>query len=168
MRPTTCANFRGAATFAAHAGFGPVPASGGNTHRHRLARGGNRQLNRALFIIVTVQARWHPEARNYLTRKRAEGKIGAEVRKRSKRHLAAVVYRSRPRRASPDSAQRNQSPLDGSGAPTDRPSIIRLVGVVRANNTGPKVAATSVLSYSGDIAETRLANDAPTELRTRK
>ena len=66
-------HFRSAAAFAAHAGAAPVPASSGNTHRHRLARGGNRQLNRALFTIAMVQARWHPEARTYLASKRSRG-----------------------------------------------------------------------------------------------
>ena len=32
---------------------------------HRLARGGNRQLNRVLFTIARSQARWHPDARAY-------------------------------------------------------------------------------------------------------
>jgi len=45
------------AAFAAHSGTAPIPASSGNTQRHRLARGGNRQLNRALFTIAMVQAR---------------------------------------------------------------------------------------------------------------
>lgn len=87
-------HFRSAAAFAAHAGAAPIPASSGNTTRHRLARGGNRQLNRALFTIAMVQARWHPNARDYLARKRAEGKSAAEARRCLKRHLAAVIYRA--------------------------------------------------------------------------
>lgn len=82
------------AAFAAHAGVAPIPASSGNTQRHRLARGGNRQLNRALFTIAMVQARWHPPAKEYLARKRAEGKTAAEARRCLKRHLANVVYRA--------------------------------------------------------------------------
>jgi transposase len=82
------------AAFAAHSGTAPVPASSGNTQRHRLARGGNRQLNRALFTIALVQARWHPDARAYLARKRAEGKTAAEARRCLKRHLANVVFRA--------------------------------------------------------------------------
>ena len=87
-------HFPSAAAFAAHAGAAPVPASSGNTTRHRLARGGNRQLNRALFTVAMVQARWHPDARAYLARKRAEGKTAAEARRCLKRHLAAVIYRA--------------------------------------------------------------------------
>lgn len=87
-------HYASTAAFAAHAGVAPIPASSGNTHRHRLARGGNRQLNRALFTIAMVQARWHPPAREYLSRKRAEGKTAAEARRCLKRHLANVVYRA--------------------------------------------------------------------------
>src|SRR5204863_2098715 len=86
--------FASAAAFAAHAGVAPVPASSGTTTRHRLNRGGNRQLNRALFTIAMVQARWDPRASEYLERKRAEGKSPAEARRCLKRHLASVVYRA--------------------------------------------------------------------------
>jgi transposase len=87
-------HYASAAAFAAHAGVAPVPASSGNTQRHRLARGGNRQLNRALFTIAMVRARWHPPAREFLAKKRAEGKTAAEARRCLKRHLANVVYRA--------------------------------------------------------------------------
>jgi len=87
-------HFHSAAAFAAHAGVAPVPASSGNTHRHRLARGGNRQLNRALFTIAMVHARWHPEARTYLARKRGEGQDRRRSVPLPQRHLAAVVYRA--------------------------------------------------------------------------
>ena len=86
--------FRSAAAFAAHSGTAPVPASSGRTQRHRLNRGGNRQLNRALYTIAMVQARWDPAARAYLDRKLAEGKTAAEARRCLKRHLANVVYRA--------------------------------------------------------------------------
>jgi transposase len=86
--------FATAASFAAHAGAAPVPASSGITRRHRLNRGGNRQLNRALFTIAMVQARWHPDAVAYLERKRAEGKRPAEARRCLMRHLANVVHRA--------------------------------------------------------------------------
>jgi transposase len=86
--------FRSAAAYAAHTGTAPVPASSGRVHRHRLNRGGNRQLNRALYTIAMVQARWDPSARAYLERKLTEGKSAAEARRCLKRHLANVVYRS--------------------------------------------------------------------------
>jgi transposase len=86
--------FPTAASFASHAGAAPVPASSGITRRYRLNRGGNRQLNRALFTIAMVQARWHPDAVAYLERKRAEGKRPAEARRCLMRHLANVVHRA--------------------------------------------------------------------------
>ena len=86
--------FPSAAAFAAHAGAAPLPASSGTVHRHRLNRGGNRQLNRALFTIAMVQARWDPQGIAYLARKRAEGKRPAEARRCLMRHLASVVYRA--------------------------------------------------------------------------
>jgi transposase len=86
--------YASAAAFAAHAGVAPVPASSGNRCRHRLSLGGNRQLNRALYTIALVQARWDPAARAYLARKRSEGKTGREALRCLKRHLANVVYRA--------------------------------------------------------------------------
>jgi transposase len=82
------------AAFAAHAGVAPIPASSGNTKRHRLNRGGNRQLNRALFTVARTQARWHPPAKAYLARKRAEGKSAAEARRCLMRHLATAVWKA--------------------------------------------------------------------------
>lgn len=49
--------FRSEACFAMHSGVAPIPASSGRTIRHRLARGGNRQLNAALHGIAVTQIR---------------------------------------------------------------------------------------------------------------
>ena len=67
------------AKFARTAGAAPIPASSGNTNRHRLDRGGNRQLNCALHRLAITKARLDPETAAYLARKQAEGK----TRKRS-------------------------------------------------------------------------------------
>jgi hypothetical protein len=56
-------------------------------------RGGNRQLNAALYRIAIVQQRHHPQAKAYLARKIAEGKTARDARRALKRHLANVVYR---------------------------------------------------------------------------
>ena len=66
------------AQLARHAGVAPLEASSGKHRRHRLDRGGNRQLNRALHQIAITQARIHPPARAYLDRKQAEGKPAAK------------------------------------------------------------------------------------------
>ena len=87
---------RSAAAFAALSGTAPIPASSGQTNRHRLNRGGNRQLNRALHIIALSQSRSRSESagRTYLATKRDEGKTWAEAMRCLKRQLAGVVYRA--------------------------------------------------------------------------
>ena len=90
--------------FARLAGVAPIPVSSGRRHRHRLHRGGDRQLNKALHIIAITRARLHPETKEYLRRKQAEGKTTAEALRCLKRHLARRFHRllsqppaSRPR-----------------------------------------------------------------------
>jgi transposase len=85
--------FRSADAFAMLAGVSPIPASSGQTQRMRLNRGGNRQLNRALHTIALAQAWHHEPAREYIARKRAEGKTWREALRALKRHLARVVFK---------------------------------------------------------------------------
>jgi transposase len=80
------------AQLARHAGVAPLQASSGTHQRHRLDRGGNRQLNCALHRIAITQARMHPPARAYLDRKRTEGKSNREAIRCLKRQLARTVY----------------------------------------------------------------------------
>lgn len=84
---------RSKASFASLSGTAPVVASSGQTHRHRLNRRGNRQLNWALHYIALVQARTTPEAKAYLARQREAGKSHKEAMRCLKRHLSNVVYR---------------------------------------------------------------------------
>jgi transposase len=78
--------------FARHAGTAPIPASSGKIQRHRLHRGGDRQLNRALHIIALSRAKTDPETRAYLDRKHAEGKTKLEAIRCLKRHLARRIW----------------------------------------------------------------------------
>jgi transposase len=80
------------AQLARHAGVAPLDASSGKHQRHRLDRGGNRQLNCALHRIAVTQARIHPPARAYLDRKQTEGKSRREALRCLKRQLARTVY----------------------------------------------------------------------------
>jgi transposase len=80
------------AQLARHAGVAPLEASSGKHRRHRLDRGGNRQLNCALHRIAITQARVHPPARAYLERKQSEGKSRREALRCLKRQLARTVY----------------------------------------------------------------------------
>lgn len=85
--------FRSADAFAALAGVAPIPASSGQTQHLRLNRGGNRQLNRALYTIALTQAAHHEPARVYLARKRAEGKTKRDAIRALKRQLVRTVFR---------------------------------------------------------------------------
>jgi transposase len=80
------------AQLARHSGVAPLEASSGRVQRHRLDRGGNRQLNAALYRIAITQARIHPAARAYLERKQADGKSRREAIRCLKRQLARVVF----------------------------------------------------------------------------
>ena len=79
--------------FAVLSGTAPLSASSGQVQRHRLNRGGNRQLNWALHYIALVQCRIMPEAQAYMDRQREAGKSHKEAMRCLKRHLSNVVYR---------------------------------------------------------------------------
>jgi transposase len=80
------------ARFARMNGTAPIPASSGQTSRHRLNKGGNRRLNHALHMMALTQARMDPRARAYVERRRAEGKTQRDAVRALKRHLSDVVY----------------------------------------------------------------------------
>jgi transposase len=78
--------------FASYTGTAPVEASSGDVRRHRLNRGGNRQLNTALHLIAVCQIRDVSPGQAFYQRKLAEAKTPEEARRSLKRHLANVVY----------------------------------------------------------------------------
>jgi transposase len=80
--------FRSDASFARQTGTAPIPCSSGQRDRHRLDRGGDRQLNHALHIIAITRARHDPATKAYLARKEAEGKTKKGALRCLKRHLA--------------------------------------------------------------------------------
>jgi len=84
---------RNEAAFAALAGTSPLQASSGKTIRHRLNRGGDRKLNRALSMATMHRMRFDPETRNYAEKRRAEGRTDREIRRSLKRYLARRIYR---------------------------------------------------------------------------
>jgi transposase len=84
--------FASDAQLARHAGVAPLEASSGKHRRHRLDRGGNRQLNCALHRIAVTQGRVYGPARAYLERKQREGKSRREALRCLKRQLARTVY----------------------------------------------------------------------------
>ena len=84
--------FSSDAKLARAGGIAPIPVSSGNTNRHRLDRGGNRQINTAIHRVAVTRARCHPETRAYIDRKRAEGKTTNEAIRCLKRHLARRIW----------------------------------------------------------------------------
>ena len=85
---------RSEAALAQIAGTCPIPASSGNTVRHRLNRGGDRRLNRALNTIVLTRMRSDPTTRDYVARRTAEGKTTREIRRCLKRYTTRQIYRT--------------------------------------------------------------------------
>jgi transposase len=84
---------RNEAAYANLGGVAPIEASSGKIVRHRLNRGGDRQLNRTLHTIIITRARVDPPTQNYIARRLAEGKSEREARRCLKRYLARRIYR---------------------------------------------------------------------------
>lgn len=85
--------FHSSAAFAMHNGTAPIPVWSGNQQRHRLNRGGNRQLNVALHRIAITQIRLGGEARAYVARRMSLGNSKTEALRTLRRQLSNEVYR---------------------------------------------------------------------------
>lgn len=84
---------RSEAAFARFAGVAPIPASSGNTTRHRLDRGGDRQLNRALWVTAFNRYHHDPNTAAYVQRKLHDGKNPTEIIRTLKRYIARSLFR---------------------------------------------------------------------------
>jgi transposase len=80
------------AKLARAAGLAPIPVSSGRTNRHRLDRGGNRQINTAIHRIALTRARIDPQTIAFIERKTSEGKTKREAIRALKRHLARRIW----------------------------------------------------------------------------
>ncbi|HZS19779.1 MAG TPA: IS110 family transposase [Pseudonocardiaceae bacterium] len=89
---------RNDAAFAKLAGTSPLEASSGQTTRHRLNRGGDRALNKALHTIARTRMRSDPTTKAYVARCRAEGKSKREIRRCLKRYIARQLTGPSPPR----------------------------------------------------------------------
>lgn len=111
--------FRSEACFARHCGTAPIPASSGKTVRHRLHRGGDRQLNRAIHIIALGRMAGDPETRAYIQRRVSEGKTKREALRSLKRHIARqiwhLLYNTEPARPSPIQRPANRVTVSAPG-----------------------------------------------------
>jgi transposase len=81
------------ASFASLCGVAPIEASSGKVVRHRLNRGGNREANRALYMICLARMRRDPRTQDYVARRTQEGKSKREIIRCLKRYVAREVYR---------------------------------------------------------------------------
>jgi transposase len=87
------ARMQSESSFAALGGTSPVECSSGPKRRHRLNRGGDRQLNYALHVIARTRIRCHAETRAYYERLLGRGKSKREAMRCVKRQLARHFYR---------------------------------------------------------------------------
>jgi transposase len=85
--------FRSRAAFAAHTGTAPIPVWSGNLVRHRLNRGGNRQLNAALHRIAITQLRCPGLGQAYVAKRMAAGDTKTEAIRALRRRLSDEVFR---------------------------------------------------------------------------
>ena len=95
----------------------------GDQVRHRLSRAGNRQINRVLHIMATVQLRNPTEGRAYFDRKKASGKTSMEAMRALKRRLSDIVFTTMRRdaaQASPQLQQLTRQPREGWVRPSQR------------------------------------------------
>jgi transposase len=84
---------RSEAAFAKLCGVAPIPASSGNSTRHRLSYGGHRQANSALYRVAIVRMRFHQPTIDYVARRSREGRTKREIIRCLKRFLAREIYR---------------------------------------------------------------------------
>jgi len=93
-RTGRASRFPTSSAFANYAGVAPVEVASADRARHRLPRGGDRQLNLALHIAALTQVRMRDSlGRAYYDRKIAEGKTRNEAMRCLKRRLADHVWR---------------------------------------------------------------------------
>lgn len=81
------------ASFAAMCGVSPVDASSGRQHRHRLNRGGNRDANRALWVVAFVRTSSDPRTKAYVQRRTSEGLSRPEIIRCLKRFIAREIFK---------------------------------------------------------------------------
>ena len=140
--------------FASWNGTAPIDASSGDQVRHRLSRAGNRQINRTLHIMATVQLRNPTEGRAYYDRRKADGKTSMEAMRALKRRLSDIVYRTmlddadRPHRSAvqrtgPGGQRGNDSDSSAAGShPHTSSSDKSLPGPATTNPRTPLPAAS--------------------------
>jgi transposase len=85
--------FHSPAAYARLNGTAPIPASSAVNGRHRLNRGGNRQLNCALHRIAVTQIRLSGRGRAYVEHRKAGGDTKTEAIRALRRRISDEVFR---------------------------------------------------------------------------
>jgi transposase len=117
--------------FASYTGTAPIEVSSGERARHRLSRGGDRQLNAALHLPAVTQARMRGSAgRAYYDRKITEGKTHHEALRCLKRKLAEHLWHIMIR----DAKRRHEQTTGPGGHPG---------ATLQSSATGPTPTASS-------------------------
>ena len=83
---------RSEASFAALCGVSPLDASSGQQRRHRLNRGGNRDANRALWVVAMTRLRVDERTQAYAARRTKQGRTKREILRCLKRYIARELY----------------------------------------------------------------------------
>ncbi|MFI5565764.1 IS110 family transposase [Amycolatopsis japonica] len=79
--------------FATLTGIAPQEASSGNTEKHRLNRGGDRDANAAIYHVVITRMATHQPTRDYVTKHRTPNRSnGKHVIRMLKRYVAREIY----------------------------------------------------------------------------
>jgi transposase len=140
--------FPSSASFANYAGAAPIEVASGDKARHRLSRGGDRQLNAALHTVAITQIRT-PGCRGhvYYNAKIAQGKTKREARRCLKRRLADHIWRTMitdQRRVAANPGGHSGATLQSSATgstPNTSSSDKSLPGPARHDSTTPRPAA---------------------------
>ena len=156
--------FPNRAHFASWNGTAPIDASSGDQVRHRLSRAGNRQINRVLHIMATVQLRNPTQGRAYYDRRKADGKTSMEAMRCVKRRLSDIVFRRMlddaithmvtgpggQRGTTTDSSATGSHPSAGtSDKPLPGPATLQATPATTAGQ-GPFIAAFPTPCHSAD------------------
>jgi transposase len=88
---------RSEAAWAHLCGVAPIQASSGKVTRVRLDRGGDRQANSALWVVVITRMGSDLRTRAYVERRLKEGRSKPEIIRVLKRYVAREVYHHLPR-----------------------------------------------------------------------
>lgn len=82
------------AEFASLCRVAPLQASSGKTERHRLNRGGDRRANGALYQIAVTRMSYGQKTKDYVEKRKRDGKSKKEIIRCLKRYIVREVFRA--------------------------------------------------------------------------